>query len=137
MSSSRVIKGVARLRVNAGKAAPSPAIGQALGPLGVNMMEFCKEFNDKTKDMNEVPIPVKLTAFDNRTFSFETTTPPTSFFLKRCADGGDSVDMKQVYEIAKIKLTDKNNAHISERAMCSMICGTAKSMQLEVTSGEE
>jgi large subunit ribosomal protein L11 len=129
---SRVVKGVARLRVNAGKAAPSPAIGQALGPLGVNMMDFCKEFNEKTKDMQEVPIPVSLTAYDNRTFDFVTTTPPTSFFLKNCAGDTGFVDMKQVYEIAKIKLTDEHMKHISEEAMCSMICGTAKSMDLAV-----
>jgi ribosomal protein L11 len=77
------VKGIARLLVNSGKAAPSPAIGQSLGPLGVNMMEFCKEFNARTANLGgDVPVPVVLTAFDNRTFSFITKSPPTSFLLK-------------------------------------------------------
>ena len=75
-----------RLRVGAGIAKPGPAIGQALGPLGLNMADFCKQFNEKTKLFEkETPIPVDLSAFSNRSFTFSVKTPPTSWFLKRCA----------------------------------------------------
>jgi len=128
------VKGTARLLVMAGKAAPSPAIGQALGPLGVNMMEFCKEFNNRTNALNDdVPVPVKLTAFSNRTFEFETATPPTSWFLKRAAALGP-VTGKHVFEIAKAKQADKNLANISEESVCKSIVGTAKSMGMQIQS---
>jgi large subunit ribosomal protein L11 len=75
-----------RLRVGAGQAKPGPAIGQALGPLGLNMAEFCKQFNDATKTYTVgVPTPVLLSAFSNRTFTFVVKTPPTSWFIKNCA----------------------------------------------------
>ena len=75
-----------RLLVGAGGAKPGPAIGQALGPLGVNMAEFCKQFNEKTKDyVKDVPIPVDLSAFSNRSFQFICKTPTTSWLLKKCA----------------------------------------------------
>ncbi len=76
-----------RLRVGAGNAKPGPAIGQALGPLGLNMAEFCKQFNERTKDhVKDVPLPVVLRAFSNRTFEFDVRTPPTSWYLKKCAN---------------------------------------------------
>ena len=75
-----------RLRVGAGIAKPGPAIGQALGPLGLNMADFCKQFNEKTKLFEkETPKPVDLSALSNRSFTFSVKTPPTSWFLKRCA----------------------------------------------------
>ena len=75
-----------RLRVGAGVAKPGPAIGQALGPLGLNMAEFCKQFNEKTKLYEkDTPIPVDLSAFSNRSFTFVVKSPPTSWFLKKCA----------------------------------------------------
>jgi large subunit ribosomal protein L11 len=75
-----------RLKVGAGAAKPGPAIGQALGPLGLNMAEFCKQFNEATKNHEkDVPLPVELSAFSNRTFTFRVKTPPTSWLLKRCA----------------------------------------------------
>jgi len=74
------------LRVPSATAKPGPSIGQALGPLGVNMAQFVKEFNDRTKNhIPEIPLPVKLTAFSDRTFSFECRTPPTSYMIKKCA----------------------------------------------------
>ena len=77
---------IVKLRVGAGNAKPGPAIGQALGPLGLNMAEFCKQFNEKTKNYEkDVPLPVELSAFSNRSFTFRVKTPPTSWFLKRCA----------------------------------------------------
>ncbi len=77
---------VVRLKVNAGAAKPGPALGQALGPLGLNMAEFCKQFNEKTKTYDkDIPLPVVLSAFSNRTFTFNVKTPPTSWLIKRCA----------------------------------------------------
>jgi len=137
-------KAVIRLVVLSGKAAPSPAIGQALGPLGLNMMGFCKEFNERTKDhIENIPTPVILSAFANRTFKFELRTPPTTWFLKRCAgiEKGSAfpgrqfvgkVTVKEVYEIAKIKQQDSCNQHMSLEGMCRTVAGTAKTMGVDV-----
>lgn len=133
-----------RLVCMAGKAAPSPAIGQALGPLGLNMMQFCKEFNDRTKDYVEnIPLPVDLTAMPNRTFKFEVLSPPTTWFLKRCAgiQKGSAmpgrqivgkVTVKQLYEIAKIKHKDKCYENATLEGVCRMIKGSANTMGIEV-----
>ena len=128
------IKGIARLLIQAGKASPTPAIGQALGPLGVNMGEFCKKFNDETAKYNEgTPIPVSLTALHDRTYSFIVKTPSTSWLLAQCRDAGP-VTIKHVFEVAKVKMLDPHLKHISHEAMCSQILGTAKSMGLEVAT---
>jgi large subunit ribosomal protein L11 len=138
------VKGVVRLRVLANKAAPSPAIGQALGPLGVNMMEFCKAFNERTsKHIDNTPVPVTLTAFSDRTFKFEIKTPPTSWFLKRAAgiSSGSplagqnevgTVHLRQIYEIAKVKQQDEHVDYIDLESICKSIIGTAKSMGIRV-----
>ncbi|KAG2973827.1 hypothetical protein PC129_g1111 [Phytophthora cactorum] len=141
---SVAVKGVVRLRVLAGKASPSPAIGQALGPLGVNMMEFCKAFNDRTSKMTEnIPVPVVLTAYTDRTFNFATKTPPASWFLKKAAGikSGSStpgqqvvgtVHLRQIYEIAKVKQQDEMVDYIDIKSICKTLIGSAKSMGLEV-----
>ncbi|CEG40260.1 ribosomal protein l11 [Plasmopara halstedii] len=141
---SAPVKGIVRLRVLAGKASPSPAIGQALGPLGVNMMEFCKAFNDRTSKLTEnIPVPVVLTAFTDRTFSFTTKTPPASWFLKKAAGitSGSStpgqkvvgtVSLRQIYEIAKVKQEDEMVDYIDLQSICKTLIGSAKSMGLEV-----
>ncbi|KAF4044964.1 Ribosomal protein L11 RNA binding domain [Phytophthora infestans] len=141
---SVAVKGVVRLRVLAGKASPSPAIGQALGPLGVNMMEFCKAFNDRTSKMTEnIPVPVVLTAYSDRTFNFVTKTPPTSWFLKKAAGikSGSStpgqqvvgtVHLRQIYEIAKVKQQDEMVDYIDLQSICKTLIGSAKSMGLDV-----
>ncbi|KAG3140074.1 hypothetical protein PI124_g13992 [Phytophthora idaei] len=141
---SVAVKGVVRLRVLAGKASPSPAIGQALGPLGVNMMEFCKAFNDRTSKMTEnIPVPVVLTAYTDRTFNFATKTPPASWFLKKAAGikSGSStpgqqvvgtVHLRQIYEIAKVKQQDEMVDYIEIKSICKTLIGSAKSMGLEV-----
>ncbi|CAK4084579.1 unnamed protein product [Aphanomyces euteiches] len=138
------VKGVVRLRVLAGKAAPSPAIGQALGPLGVNMMEFCKSFNERTAHLTpNIPIPVQLTAMTDRTFTYVTKTPPTTWFLKKAAQitsGSElagqkevgSVSLRHVYEIAKVKQQDKLLDYIELKSLCKNIIGTARSMGLKV-----
>lgn len=127
-----------KLIVGAAKAAPSPAIGQALGPLGLNMMDFCKAFNEKTKHIVDgTPLPVNLTAFPNRTFEFTFATPSTAWFLKKCVGaekgsekpGRDTlgvVHVKQIYEIAKIKQTDAALLDVPLADICKSIMGTAK-----------
>lgn len=138
------VKGVVRLRVPAGKAAPSPAIGQALGPLGVNMMEFCRAFNEKTSNtIDNIPIPVVLTAYQDRTFKFTTKTPPASWFLKRAAgittgaatpgqQVAGTVHLRQIYEIAKVKQQDENVNYIELESICKNLIGSAKSMGITV-----
>ena len=139
---AKKIDGYINLQVPAGKANPSPPIGPALGQRGVNIMEFCKAFNAKTKDMEpETPIPVKITVFSDRSFTFVMRTPPASFFLKKAAGikGGSketgrvvagSVTMAQVREIAKTKLADLNTDDLDQAART--IAGSARSMGLTV-----
>ncbi|RHZ29505.1 hypothetical protein DYB26_010553 [Aphanomyces astaci] len=138
------VKGVVRLRVLAGKAAPSPAIGQALGPLGVNMMEFCKSFNERTAQfIPGTPIPVQLTAMNDRTFTYATKTPPTTWFLKKAAQitsGSDltgqkevgTVSLRHIYEIAKVKQQDELLDFIDLQSLCKSIIGSAQSIGLKV-----
>ena len=86
MNSGPAYKAIVRIYCQAGVAKPSPKIGQALGPLGVNMMQFCKEFNERTQDYNEdVPMRVKLTAFTDRSFKFIVKPPPSSWFIKKAS----------------------------------------------------
>lgn len=141
---SAAVKGIVRLRVLAGKASPSPAIGQALGPLGVNMMEFCRAFNDRTaKHIDNIPIPVVLTAYADRTFKFDIKTPASSWFIKRAAGitAGSAttgqqvvgtIQLRQLYEIAKIKQQDENVSYIDVESICKSLIGSAKSMGLTV-----
>jgi len=130
-----------RLQLPAGKATPAPPVGTALGPKGVNIMEFCKRFNAQTADKAGLLLPVVITVFEDRSFKFIVKTPPASFLLKRAAglDKGSSeagrkivgkVTRKQIEEIAKTKMPDLN-ANSLEAAM-RIIEGTAKSMGIEV-----
>jgi large subunit ribosomal protein L11 len=139
---AKKIQGYIKLQVPAGSANPSPPIGPALGQQGLNIMEFCKSFNAKTQDLEKgMPIPVVITAYSDRSFTFVTKTPPVSFFLKKAADvksgsktPGTStvgqVTMAQVRDIAQKKMVDLN-AHDVDAA-CQMIIGSARSMGLEV-----
>jgi large subunit ribosomal protein L11 len=130
-----------KLQVPAGKANPAPPVGPALGQHGVNIMEFCKAFNAKTQKMGETIIPVIITVFSDRSFTFITKTPPAAELLKKAAgiikgsgvpnkDKVGKVTRTQIKEIAQTKLPDLNAASI-ESAM-RMIEGSAKSMGLEV-----
>ena len=130
-----------KLQVVAGKANPSPPIGPALGQHGVNIMDFCKAFNAKTVNDEGMIIPVIITVYQDRTFSFITKTPPASVLLKKAAKiakgAGDpkrdtvgTVTGKQVEEIAKLKMVDLNAADLD--AACRIIKGTARSMGIEV-----
>jgi len=130
-----------KLQVPAGKANPAPPVGPALGQHGVNIMEFCKAFNAKTQKMGETIIPVIITVYSDRSFTFITKTPPAAELLKKAAgiikgsgvpnkDKVGKVTRTQIKEIAQTKLPDLNAASI-ESAM-RMIEGSAKSMGLEV-----
>jgi len=138
-----------KLQVPAGQANPTPPVGPALGQHGVNIMEFCKGFNAQTQDQQGLIIPVVITVYADRTFSFITKTPPASILLLRAAgiekgsgvpnrDKVGTVTADQVREIAELKMPDLNAASM-ETAM-SMIAGTARSMGLlvdtPVTVGE-
>ena len=140
---AKKIDGYINLQVKAGQANPAPPIGPALGQRGVNIMEFCKSFNAKTKDMEQgTPIPVKITVFSDRSFTFEMKTPPASHFLKKAAgiESGSketgrtvagSVTMAQVRDIAKTKMKALNTDDLD--AAAKIIAGSARSMGLRVT----
>ena len=130
-----------KLQVEAGKANPSPPIGPALGQHGVNIMEFCKAFNSRTAKDEGMIIPVVITVFQDRTFTFITKTPPASVLLKKAAKiaKGSSdpkrekvakVTLEDVKEIAGIKMVDLNAYDLD--AACKIIAGTARSMGIEV-----
>lgn len=139
---AKKIIGYIKLQIPAGKANPSPPVGPALGQQGLNIMEFCKAFNAETQKMEPgMPIPVVITAYADRSFTFITKTPPVSYFLKKAAKvakgSGETgkkvvgkVTMSQIKEIAKQKMQDLN-ANDMEGA-CQMIKGSAVSMGLEV-----
>jgi large subunit ribosomal protein L11 len=131
-----------KLQVPAGKANPAPPVGPALGQHGVNIMEFCKAFNARTQKMGETIIPVIISVYSDRSFTFITKTPPAAELLKKAAgivkgsgvpnkDKVGKVTRAQIKEIAQTKLPDLNAASV-ESAM-RMIEGSAKSMGLEVT----
>jgi large subunit ribosomal protein L11 len=139
---AKKIDGYINLQVPAGQANPSPPIGPALGQRGLNIMEFCKQFNAKTKDLEAgAPIPVKITVFSDRSFSFEMRTPPASYLIKKIAKIGSgsreagrtsvgTVTMAQVREVATQKMKDLNTDNL-EQAM-KTIAGTARSMGIQV-----
>jgi large subunit ribosomal protein L11 len=131
-----------KLQVEAGKANPSPPIGPALGQNGVNIMDFCKAFNARTANDEGMIIPVVITVYQDRSFSFITKTPPAAVLLKKAAKiakgAGDpkrdtvgSVTRQQVEEIAKVKMVDLNANDLD--AACKIIAGTARSMGIEVS----
>jgi large subunit ribosomal protein L11 len=135
------VKTVIRLQIPAGKATPAPPIGTALGPHGINIMEFCKAYNERTASMGDTVIPAEITVYEDRTFTFITKTPPAYNLLKKAAgvekgssvpnrDKVGNVSRDQVREIAELKMQDLN-AYDIEQAM-RIIEGTARSMGLTV-----
>jgi large subunit ribosomal protein L11 len=142
---AKKIEGYIKLNIPAGGANPSPPVGPALGQRGVNIMEFCKAFNAATDSLEKnMPIPVVITVFQDKSFSFTTKTAPVSFFLKKAAGmakGGQepgrsvagTVTMAQVREIADQKMGDMNAVDI-EGAM-EMVKGSARAMGLQVVEG--
>ena len=135
------IAGYIKLQIPAGKATPAPPVGPALGQHGVNIMDFCKQFNAKTQDQPGMIIPVVITVYADRSFSFVTKTPPAAVLLKKAAGldraSGEpnknkvaTLTKAQVAEIAEKKMPDLNAANIESAT--SMIMGTARSMGIVV-----
>jgi len=138
---AKKVIGVIKLQVPAGKANPAPPVGPALGQHGVNIMAFCKEFNEKTADQAGMIIPVEITVYEDRSFTFITKTPPAAILLKKAAGiekgSGEpnrnkvaKISREKIREIAQLKMADLNASDI-EAAM-RMIEGTARSMGIVV-----
>lgn len=138
---AKKVVGMVKLAITAGKANPAPPVGPALGQHGVNIMAFCKEYNERTKDQAGLIIPVEISVYEDRSFTFITKTPPASVLLKKAANinSGSAepnrkkvakVDRTKVREIAELKMKDLNAASV-EAAM-RMIEGTARSMGIEI-----
>jgi large subunit ribosomal protein L11 len=138
---AKKVTGFIKLQIPAGQANPAPPVGPALGQKGVNIMEFCKQFNARTKDQQGLIIPVIITVFSDKSFTFITKTPPAATLLLKAAKlekgSGEpnrnkvgKVTKKQVREIAEMKMTDLNAASV-EAAM-RMVAGTARSMGITV-----
>ena len=141
---AKKVVGFVKLQVPAGKANPAPPVGPALGQHGVNIMGFCKEFNERTKNQTGLIIPVEITVYADRSFSFITKTPPAAVLLKKAAGieraSGEpnskkvgKVPASKVRAIAEEKMEDLNAASIE--AAISMIEGTARSMGIEIVEG--
>ena len=141
---AKKVVGMVKLQISAGQANPSPPVGPALGQHGVNIMEFCKAFNSQTKNLEGTIIPVVITVYADRSFSFITKTPPAAVLLKKAAGiikgSGEpnrnkvgQVTRAQVKEIAQTKLPDLNAASLE--AAILTIEGTARSMGIEIAEG--
>ena len=135
------VKAVVKLQIPAGKANPAPPIGTALGPQGVNIMAFCKEYNERTANQVGMVIPAEITIFEDRSFTFVTKTPPVPDLLKKAAgvDKGaattgkaniGTINRAKLREIAELKMKDLNA--ISIEGAESMVVGTARSMGITV-----
>jgi len=138
---AKEITAVVKLQIPAGQANPAPPIGPVLGQHGVNIMEFCKQFNAKTQKQAGEITPVILTIYKDRSFTFELKTPPVSYLLKKAAkvekgsgvpnrDKVGRVTRAQVKDIAKLKMPDLNAN--TEEAACKIVAGTARSMGIDV-----
>jgi len=140
---AKKVIGTVKLQIPAGQATSAPPVGPALGPYGIDIGGFCKQFNAKTQGQPGMIIPVVLTIYQDRTFSFITKTPPASVLLKKAAglakgspvpnrDKVGKVTMQQLREIARLKAPDLNAS--DEEAAMQMIAGTARSMGIEIVA---
>jgi large subunit ribosomal protein L11 len=140
---AKKVQAQVKLQIAAGKATPAPPVGTALGPQGVNIMDFCKNFNAKTAGQDGLIIPVVVTVYVDRSYSFITKTPPAPVLLKRAANVAKgsaepnkakvgTVTMKQVEEIARLKLVDLNTESLA--SAIKTVAGTARSMGIDVIS---
>lgn len=138
---AKKIKTIIKIQAPAGKANPAPPIGTALGPQGVNIMEFVNAFNEQTKDMGNYVIPAEVTIFEDRTFTFKLKTPPAADLLKKAAkiekgsgtpnkDKVGKVTKEQIKEIAAKKMVDLNARTVDEAMR--VVEGTARSMGIEI-----
>ena len=138
---AKKITGMVKLQIAAGKATPAPPVGSVLGPHGINIMGFCKEFNERTAKQAGLIIPVVITIYQDRSFSFVTKTPPAAVLIKKACgiESGSgapnktkvaSITKAQLREIAELKMPDLNAADVD--AAMSMIAGTARSMGVTV-----
>lgn len=138
---AKLVTGIIKLQIPAGQANPAPPVGPALGQQGVNIMEFCKQFNAVTQKQAGTIIPVVITVYKDKTFTFITKSPPASALLKKAAGIATAssepnrnkvgkVTRRQVVEIAKIKMADLNANN--EDAACRIVAGTARSMGIDV-----
>ena len=138
---AKKVDGLIKLQIPAGNATPAPPVGPALGQKGVNIMDFCKQFNARTADQSGMIIPVVITVYSDRSFTFITKTPPAAVLLKKAANldtaSGEpnnkkvaTLSVEQVREIAKIKMPDLNAANIDSAV--EMIKGTARSMGIVI-----
>ena len=138
---SKEIVGYVKLQIKGGQANPAPPVGPALGQRGINIMEFCKAFNEKTKSLMGKPVPVVITVYKDKKFDFVIKSPPVSYFIKEAAKlkGGSkepgrvivgSITTKQSEKIAQEKMKDLNAFDIREAT--KIICGSARSMGIEV-----
>ena len=138
---AKEISGFIKLQIKGGQANPAPPVGPALGQRGVNIMEFCKAFNDKTKSMAGKPVPVEITVYKDKKFDFKIKSPPASYYIKEAVKlkGGSkepgrnivaSISKKQLEDIAKEKMNDLNAHDITEAV--KIIAGSARSMGIEV-----
>ena len=142
MAKVKKIKTFIKLQIPAGAANPAPPVGPALGQHGVNIMDFCKQFNEKTRKLEQgVPIPVVITVYEDRTFTFITKMPPMAALIKKAAgiakgsgvpnkDKVGKMTLKQVEEVAKIKLVDLNTKDVKQAMQ--MVKGTARSMGVDI-----
>ena len=138
---AKEISGFIKLQIKGGQANPAPPVGPALGQRGINIMEFCKAFNEKTKSMMGKPVPVVITVYKDKKFDFIIKTPPASHYIKEAAklksgskepgrSIAGSITIKQAEEIAKAKMQDLNAFDIKEAT--KIICGSARSMGIEI-----
>ena len=138
---AKEISGFIKLQIKGGQANPAPPVGPALGQRGVNIMEFCKAFNDKTKSMAGKPVPVEITVYKDKKFDFKIKSPPASYYIKEAVKlkGGSkepgrnivaTISKKQLEDIAKEKMNDLNALDINEAV--KIIAGSARSMGIEV-----
>jgi len=135
------VAALVKIQIPAGQASPAPPVGTALGPHGVAIMDFCKEYNTKTQDKRGQIIPVEITIYEDRSFTFITKTPPTSFLIRQAAglekgsgetgrEQAGSISWAQVAEIAEIKMPDLNA--IDPEGAKQQVAGTARSMGVGV-----
>ncbi|UCD22655.1 MAG: 50S ribosomal protein L11 [Chloroflexota bacterium] len=138
---AKKVKTIIKLQIPAGKATPAPPVGPALGQHGLNIMAFCKEYNERTSSQDGFIIPAEITVFEDRSFTFVTKMPPVSDLLRRAlgiekgsGDAGSEkigkISRDAVYEIARNKMKDLNTTDIEKAA--NIVAGTAKSMGVEV-----